>query len=113
MSHARLRASEHERIREALDAGNVWIYGLVEKHSGERIVEAQQIVGALAIPDRERPGARRESPGAGTLVRRYYLGRNDRLLSVSLNVYPADRFEFSTRWRLADPAEASTDDAKG
>jgi hypothetical protein len=33
-------------------------------------------------------------------VRRYYQGRNERLLSVSINVYPADRFELSTRWRL-------------
>lgn len=91
-------------IREALDDGQAWIYGLVEQHGGERIVEAQQVVGAIAIPaDSARVlGVKAKSPGL--LVRRYYLGRYDRLLSVSLNVYPADRFEFSTRWRLSADA---------
>ena len=43
-------------------------------------------------------GVRPRSPGLR--VRRYYLGRGGRLLSVSLNVYPADRFELATRWQL-------------
>ena len=91
---------EHERVRDDLDEGNVWIYGLIEKHSGERIVEAQQVVGAVAIPAASARilGVRPRVPGLQ--VRRYYLGRSDRLLSVSVNIYPADRFEFSTRWRL-------------
>ena len=91
---------EHERVRDDLDEGNVWIYGLIEKHSGERIVEAQQVVGAVAIPAASARilGVRSRVPGLQ--VRRYYLGRSDRLLSVSVNIYPADRFEFSTRWRL-------------
>lgn len=91
---------EYERIRDDLGDGTAWIYGLVEKHSGERIVEAEQMVGAISIPaDSARVlGVKPRTPGL--LVRRYYLGRNDRLLSVSLNVYPADRFELATRWRL-------------
>lgn len=97
---------EHEAIREDLDDGNVWVYGLIERHSGERIVEAQQVVGAIGIPVASARvlGVKPRTPGLQ--VRRYYLGRNDRLLSVSVNVYPADRFEFSTRWRLEQEERA-------
>jgi hypothetical protein len=38
------------------------------------------------------------------LVRRFYLGRNGRLLSVSLNVHPPGRVEFTTTWHLEDSA---------
>ncbi len=91
---------EYESIRDDLGDGSAWIYGLIEKHSGERIVEAEQVVGAISIPAASARvlGVKPRTPGL--LVRRYYLGRNDRLLSVSLNVYPAERFEISTRWRL-------------
>jgi hypothetical protein len=42
-------------------------------------------------------------PGSpGLFIRRYYLGQGGRLLSVSLNVYPVDRFEFATSWKLAE-----------
>lgn len=91
-----------------LQDGNAWVFGLVEKHGGERIVEAQQVVAALAIPAASARvlGVKPRTPGL--LVRRYYLGRGDdrgrRLLSVSLNVYPADRFELATQWRLESDA---------
>lgn len=83
-----------------LQDGNAWFFGLVEKHGGERIVEAQQVVAGLAIPAASARvlGVKPRSPGL--LVRRYYLAREQRLLSVSLNVYPADRFELATQWRL-------------
>ncbi len=92
---------ECEGIRTDLDDGSAWVFGLVEKHGGERIVEAHQVVGAIAIPSpiAKVLGVKGGSPGL--LVRRYYMGRGDRLLSVSLNVYPEARFELATRWRLA------------
>ena len=91
-------------IRDALERRGAWIYGLVEKYGGERILEAQQIVGAVAVPAASARvlGVRSGSPGM--LVRRFYVGRDQRLLSVSLNVYPAGRFEFTTTWRLEEAA---------
>lgn len=85
-----------------LARGDAWVFGLVEKHGGEPIVEARQIVGALAMPAASARllGVRPRSPALK--VRRYYLGRGERLLSVSLNAYPANRFELETRWRLVD-----------
>jgi GntR family transcriptional regulator len=95
---------EAEGMRQELAKGETWVFGLIEKYGGERILEAQQVVGAVAIPaDSARLlGVKARSPGL--LVRRFYLGRNGRLLSVSINVHPPGRVEFSTSWRLEDRA---------
>jgi DNA-binding GntR family transcriptional regulator len=87
-----------------LQDGSAWVFGLVEKHGGERIVEARQVVAGLAIPlpSARVLGVKARTPGL--LVRRFYLARGQRLLSVSLNVYPADRFELATHWRLESDA---------
>jgi GntR family transcriptional regulator len=87
-----------------LDGGESWVFGLVEKHGGDRIVEAQQVVGAMAMPAASARllGVKPRSPGLH--VRRYYFARDKRLLSVSLNLYPAERFELATEWRLAADA---------
>ena len=89
-----------------LQDGSAWVFGLVEKHGGERIVEARQVVAGLAIPPPSARvlGVKARTPGL--LVRRFYLARGERLLSVSLNVYPADRFELATHWRLESDAPA-------
>lgn len=90
----------YEGIRRHLAGRSVWVYGLIEKYYGERIVEVQQEVGALPIAARVAKllDVRPRSPGLQVL--RYYLGSGERLLSMSLNIYPAERFKFSTRWRL-------------
>ena len=101
--HVYLRPGCEGALAE-LDDGNAWVFGLVEKYGGERIVDAHQVVGATAIPAASARilGVKSRSPGLR--VQRYYLGLGGRLLSVSLNIYPADRFELSTHWRLQKDA---------
>jgi DNA-binding GntR family transcriptional regulator len=91
---------ECEPMRAELERGEAWVFGLVEKYGGERILEAQQVVGPIAVPAASARllGVKPRCPGL--LVRRFYLGRNGRLLSVSLNVHPPDRVELTTTWRL-------------
>ncbi len=97
---------ECEGMRGELESGKAWVFGLIEKYGGERILEAQQVVGAVALPaDSARLlGVKPRSPGL--LVRRFYLGRNGRLLSVSLNMHPPGRVEFTTTWHLEEAAGA-------
>jgi DNA-binding GntR family transcriptional regulator len=90
----------HSRIRDRLEGAGVWVYGLIEQCSGERIVELQQDVGAVAIPARIARLMHSKPRAPGLHVLRYYYGARDRLLSVSVNLYPENRFRFSTRWRL-------------
>lgn len=87
-------------IREEIEGEGVWVYGLVEKHYRERIVEVQQEVGTAATSPRiaRLLHCKRNAPALH--VMRYYYGRGERLLSVSVNLYPDNRFRFATRWRL-------------
>jgi len=93
-----------EGMREELAQGQAWFFGLVEKYSGERIVEARQVVSAVAVPARSAKilGVKSRSPGL--LVRRFYFGRDQRMLSVSLNVHPLGRVDFTTSWHLEEAA---------
>lgn len=92
-------------IRDKVEGERVWVYGLIEKHYGERIVEVQQEISAIATPARVAKLLRARPRAPALHVWRYYYGRGDRLLSASVNIYPENRFTFATRWRLT--AEAS------
>jgi DNA-binding GntR family transcriptional regulator len=96
---------ECEGMRAELERGEAWVFGLIEKYGGERILQARQVVGAIPIPAVSARLLGVKPRSAGLLVRRFYLGRNDRLLSVSLNVHPPGKVEFTTTWRL-DTAHA-------
>ena len=91
---------EHAGIRDRLQGAGVWVYGLIEKCSGERIVELQQEVGAVSTPARIAKLLHSKPHAPALHVLRYYFGARERLLSVSVNLYPENRFRFSTRWRL-------------
>ncbi len=87
-------------IRDGIEGEGVWLYGLIEKHYGERIVELRQEIGTVATPSRIAKLVQ-SKPGAPAMhVVRYYYGNDERLLSMSVNLYPENRFKFSMRWRL-------------
>ncbi|MEY4652296.1 MAG: hypothetical protein RI884_877 [Pseudomonadota bacterium] len=100
---------EAAAMRAELEQGQAWVFGLVEKFGGERILEARQVVSAVAVPQHSADVLGVEPGSPGLMVRRFYLGRGDRLLSVSINVHPPGRFEFTTTWRLEEPG-ASRDE---
>lgn len=90
----------YDAIRDGIEGEGVWVYGLIEKHYGERIVEVQQEVGTALISRRIAKLLRAKSGAPALHVLRYYYGSGERLLSVSVNLYPDNRFRFVTRWRL-------------
>lgn len=97
---------EHAAIRDRLEGARTWVYGLIERHSGERIVELRQEIGSVATPAKVARllNARAGTPGLQVL--RYYYASGERLLSVSVNVYPGSRFRLETRWRMEWGREA-------
>jgi GntR family transcriptional regulator len=99
-------APEYERIREHFGDGSVWVYGLIEKHCGEKIVEMQQQIDAVAIPARLARILNVAPRSPGLHVLRYYLARGERLVSLSVNIYPRHRFTLNTRWRMQAEAGA-------
>ncbi|MEY2617926.1 MAG: hypothetical protein RL522_928 [Pseudomonadota bacterium] len=87
-------------LQRELEQGQAWVFGLVEKYGGERILEAQQVVSSVAVPPDSARILGVEPKSPGLLVRRFYIGRQQRLLSVSINVHPVGRFEMTTHWHL-------------
>lgn len=75
------------------------IYTLLDSEYDEPVLEVQQefraiqIRAALARILKVNPGS------AGLYVIRHYLGSGDRLLLVTLSVYPSDRFSYAMRLR--------------
>lgn len=107
LAHMRIYVdARYDGIRSRLGDGNVWVFGLLEELYGERIVEVRQEVGSIPMPAQSARvlGVKARSPALQ--VMRYYFADGGRLLSMSLNIYPAGRFRFSTSWRLA-PSSAS------
>ena len=90
----------YERIRERIHEPNVNVYRLIEDLHGEKISEVRQEISCVAISKSVGAllGARTGSPAL--LVLRYYLGKDGVLKSVSINIYPQNRFKLSTSWRL-------------
>jgi len=93
-------------IVQKQDAFRSAVFGLIEKESGETVVEIQQEIRAVIIGDGEalRIAA---IPGSPALeITRRYFGTGRRLLQVSVNTIPADRFFYSVEI-LRDGAPAN------
>lgn len=90
----------YERIRERIHEPGATVYRLIEDLHGEKVSEVRQEIGCVAISKKVAAllGARAGSPALHVL--RYYLGKDDALMSLSINIYPESRFKLSTRWRL-------------
>lgn len=90
----------YERIRERIREPNATVYRLLEDMHGETIHEVRQEISCVALTRKTAAllGARTGSPALYVL--RYYIGKGDALMSLSINTYPQDRFKLSTSWRL-------------
>jgi GntR family transcriptional regulator len=89
-----------ERIRERINEPDMMVYRLIEEQHGERVRELRQEISAIATPAGIAP-LLGTAPGAPALhVVRVYLGKKDALLSVSVNIYPENRFKVTTRWQM-------------
>ena len=90
----------YEAIRERIREPGAMVYRLIEEMHGEHVVELRQEISCVATPKKIAAilGTRPGSPALRVL--RYYVGKHDALLSVSVNTYPHERFKLTTRWRL-------------
>lgn len=75
------------------------IYTLLETEYGEPIVEVQQEFKAMQIRAREARLLKVKAGSAGLNVIRHYFGEGERLLLVTLSLYPSDRFSYAMRLR--------------
>lgn len=95
----------YESLKGRMEEQGATVYRLIEESNGERIKELRQEISCTAATP-EQAKLLGITAGEPVLrVLRYYFGRSDILLSVSINVYPSDRFNITTRWCLNNDVE--------
>lgn len=90
----------YARIRERINEPNAAVYKLIEEIYGEKISEVRQEISCTALTPEDSALLGAEAGSPALLVLRYYLAKDSALMSVSINLYPQDRFKLSTSWRL-------------
>ena len=93
-------------IRKLIGTMKVPVYTLLEKQYGVTIVEVAQEISATTIGAADAKRLSVKPGSAGLVVTRRYLGDNDHLVEVAVNLHPADRFSYSMSMRLQVPAGA-------
>ena len=90
----------YEAIRKRLNEPGATVYRLIEEVDGERVKELRQEISCMAVQADVAAllGIRAGDPVLNVL--RFYFGKGDALLSVSINIYPQNRFKVTTSWRL-------------
>jgi GntR family transcriptional regulator len=90
-------------VRKLIGTMKVPVYTLLEQQYGIRIVAVEQEIRASSIGAADAKRLKVRTGSAGLLVTRRYLGDNDRLIEVSVNLHPADRYSYSMTLRLPPP----------
>ena len=75
------------------------MYTLLESEYGVPVLEVQQEFRAMQIGAPEARILKVKPGSAGLYVVRHYLGGGERLLLVTLSLYPSDRFSYAIRLR--------------
>lgn len=89
-----------EGIRPYLPEFNHPVYQLIEEHYGHKVRDLQMVITAMTISPEVANWLDCEPNSPGLHVVRRYRGANDALLSISVGIYPPERFEVSIHYRL-------------
>ena len=73
------------------------IYTLIERKYGETVVEIQQDIEATTVPKDRAAMLDVPENSPALLITRRYFGTGGRLMEVTFNLHPADRFMYSMR----------------
>lgn len=103
LTHIYINAA-YAGIQKLIGTMKVPVYTLIEKQYGETIVEIKQEISATSLKPDEARALKVKAGSAGLVVTRRYLGANDRIIEVAVNLHPADRFSYSMSLRLHTPA---------
>ena len=82
-------------IVQKQDAFRSAVFGLIEKEAGETVVEIQQEIRAVVLGDGEALRIAATPGGPALEITRRYFSTGRRLIQVSVNTIPADRFFYS------------------
>ena len=87
-------------IQSQIGKARLPVYTLIEKEYGVTIVEVRQEISATIIGAANARALRVKRGSAGLVVTRHYVGADDRVVEVAVNLHPADRYSYSMSLRL-------------
>jgi DNA-binding GntR family transcriptional regulator len=109
VSHAEIYIDDaFSSIKAEIPTVGTAIWEVIERHSGETLVEVEQQIDAVTL-DGEQAQLLEVAEGAPALrvIRRYYVtGR--RLVELSINLHPATRFSYNMRIKRDAAAAVAT-----
>ena len=73
---------------------------MIEKRYSEKIVEVQQQISAVILSPEIAHHVKATPGTTGLQTLRRYIGRNDRVLEVTISIHPSDRFRYDQKIRL-------------
>jgi len=91
-------------IGKLVGVHRVPVYTLIEKQYGERVAEVRQQIGASVVDAVQARALKVKTGSAGLVIVRRYVGSNERVLEVAVNLHPADRFSYSMVLRMQPPS---------
>ena len=90
-------------VQKLIGTLKVPVHTLIEQQFGASVVEVTQEIRATEIAAADAKQLRVKAGSAGLLITRHYLGDNDQVIEVTVNLHPAARFSYSTSLRLQVP----------
>lgn len=91
--------SEYEGIRDEIGRGNVLIANLIENRYGQRAMEICQDITAVSLPGEIARKLGRRAGSPGLLVRRWYVGADDKSFETTISLHPGESFSYSMRMK--------------
>lgn len=90
---------EYAHIARLIHRASGPVFVLMEDFTGYKVSEVQQQISASAMPIHLADSLRTDVSAAALIVRRTYLTEESKVLQVTLNIHPADRFQHAMTMR--------------
>lgn len=92
-------SAEYAGVERMMNRQRGPIWRLIEDLYGERLVEVEQTLSVRAVPPEIADGLRVDPGSSVVEVRRTYMNTAGKVVEMSVNLYPADKFRFNMRLR--------------
>ncbi len=87
-------------IKKLIGVQKVPVYRLIEQQYGQTVVEVRQRIGATLVGEADARALAVKPGSAGLVATRHYVGKNEQVLEVAVNLHPAERYAYSQSLRL-------------
>ena len=90
----------YKDVGASLRRKNPLIYAFMERHFEERVIEIRQEITATSVSAHAAPLLKVKARSPGLQVIRQFVVQGERVLAISVSVYPEGRFELKLRWKV-------------